>query len=112
MNAGLEKNKNVRLNKKSLFNRLFSFLSVGNKADIIPANEADEIHEIIQNLKSAREEWIGANMDFEYAGDQDLVDYYTYKIKAYQIRYEYFLKLAKEKGIKIETLETTGNTTN
>lgn len=112
MNAGLEKNKNIGFNKKSLFNRLFSFLSVGNKAEITPANEADEIHEIIQNLKSAREEWISANMDFEYAGDQNLVDYYTYKIKAYQIRYEYFLKLAKVKGIKVEPLETTGNTTN
>jgi len=37
--------------------------------------------------------------NYEFTEDPELVDYYTYKIKATQPRYQYLLKKAKEKGL-------------
>jgi len=61
--------------------------------------------ELLEGIKSARNEWIDANMNFDYVDDQEIVDYYTYKILASQVRYEYFLKKAKEKGVKVGLIE-------
>ena len=36
--------------------------------------------------------------NFEYAED-DLIDYYTYQIKANQAKLDYLIKIAKRKGI-------------
>ena len=39
-----------------------------------------------------------ARSNFEYAED-DLIDYYTYQIKAHQSKLDYLIKIAKQKGI-------------
>ena len=39
-----------------------------------------------------------ARSNFEYAED-DLIDYYTYQIKANQSKLDYLIKIAKRKGI-------------
>ena len=39
-----------------------------------------------------------ARSNFEYAED-DLIDYYTYQIKAHQSKLDYLIKIAKRKGI-------------
>ena len=41
------------------------------------------------------------NRNFEYAQD-DLVDYYTYQIKANQAKLNHLIKLAKAKGIEVD----------
>ncbi|MCR4436483.1 MAG: DUF2508 family protein [Clostridiales bacterium] len=93
-----------RTNKKGMLQNILD-LFLGKKADIVPDREQDETRQLIEDIRNARSEWITANMDFEYAKEQELIDYCTYIIKAYQIRYEYFLRLAKEKGIKVYSLE-------
>lgn len=41
------------------------------------------------------------NKNFEYA-QGDLVDYYTYQIKANQAKLDYLIKLAKTNGIQVD----------
>lgn len=61
----------------------------------------DETEELLGCINDARTEWLNANMNFNYAEDSEVIDYYTYKIKASEIRYEYYLKKAREMGIKL-----------
>ena len=58
-----------------------------------------ETKELIKNLKNAQIEFETAVNNYEFANDPELVDYYTYNIKATQTRYQYLLKKAKEKGL-------------
>lgn len=65
--------------------------------------------EIIESLKNARNEWMNANINFDYVSDQEMIDFYTYQIKACEIRYEYYLKKAKKFGLSAEPLESNNN---
>lgn len=76
----------------NIFNYLMKKLSGSNSSDI-------EIKDLIQNLKNAQNEFETAINNYEFAEDPELVDYYTYKIKATQTRYQYLLKKAKEHGL-------------
>jgi hypothetical protein len=60
----------------------------------------DENDCILKCLKQARQEWLIAVENFEQAENDDMIDYYIYKIKACQIRYNYLLKRAKELGLR------------
>lgn len=62
-------------------------------------NEDNETIELVKNLKIAQLEFESAINNYEFAKEPDLVDYYTYNIKATQTRYQYLLKKAKEKGL-------------
>ena len=44
-----------------------------------------------------------AKSNFEYAED-DLIDYYTYQIKAHQSKLDYLIKIAKRKGIVLSRI--------
>ena len=62
--------------------------------------EIELMHTIIETkemLKIARS-------NFEYAED-DMIDYYTYQIKAHQSKLDYLIKIAKRKGIEISRME-------
>jgi hypothetical protein len=63
------------------------------------AGLSPEDRELIRAALEAREEWSETNANFEYVCDEMLVDYYTYKIKACEARYTYFLRLIKQKGL-------------
>lgn len=56
--------------------------------------------EIMKTIMDARDEWLESVANFEQVHDENLVDYYTYKMKASLVRYEYFIKKAKEMGLK------------
>jgi hypothetical protein len=58
-----------------------------------------EEQEILEAAKNAYDEWIDASAGFEQVSDEMLVDYFTYKLKACESRYIYFVRLAKEKGL-------------
>jgi len=64
----------------------------------------DDIDELLENLRKARNEWMIASTNYEFAHEDELIDYYAYLIKASQIKYDYLLKKVKEKGAKL-TLE-------
>ncbi len=58
-----------------------------------------EERQILEEAIAARDEWVAANADFNYADDALLVDYHIYRLKACEARYTYFLRLVKEKGL-------------
>lgn len=66
-------------------------------------SEFEKEIELVKNIINTREELKNNNINFEYA-ELDLVDYYIYQIKANQAKLDYLLKLAKSKGITIDTI--------
>jgi len=56
------------------------------------ANILAEINKVKYQLQEAYN-------NFDYVEDSLLVDFYTYQIKAYEAKFEYLLKKAKEIGI-------------
>lgn len=70
---------------------------------IIEKTEIEKEMELIKTIIKTREELKAANRNFEYAQD-DLVDYYTYEIKANQAKLDYLIKLAKTKGIEVDMI--------
>ena len=65
--------------------------------------ELEKEIELVRNIIETREELKNNNKNFEYA-ELGLVDYYIYHIKANQAKLNYLLKLAKAKGIKMNTI--------
>ena len=57
---------------------------------IIEKTEIEKEIEIVKSIIKTREELKSANKNFEYAED-DLVDYYTYQIKANQAKLNYLI---------------------
>jgi|GEM_PF-539270 len=68
---------------------------------IIDKTEIEKENELIRTIIKTREELKIANRNFEYA-QEDLVDYYTYQIKANQAKLSYLIKIAKIKGIEVD----------
>ena len=65
--------------------------------------ELDKEIELVRNIIKTREELKNNNKNFELA-ESDLIDYYIYQIKANQAKLDYLLKLAKSRGITIDTI--------
>lgn len=70
---------------------------------ITEKTEMEKETELIKSIIRTREELKVANRNFEYAQD-DLVDYYTYQIKANQAKLNYLIKIAKAKGIQVDMI--------
>ena len=60
--------------------------------------------EIIMGILEAKEELLKAHRNFEFAEDE-LVDYYAYKIKSEQSKIDYLLKKAKNKKLVLTSTE-------
>lgn len=71
--------------------------------EIMEKTEIEKETELIRSIIKAREELKIANHNFEYA-QGDLVDYYTYQIKANQAKLNYLIKMAKTKGIEVDMI--------
>jgi len=63
--------------------------------------ESKKESELIKCLKVAQDELEVAINNYEFAQEPELVDYYTYNIKAAQMRYEYLLKKVKAEKEKL-----------
>lgn len=57
--------------------------------------------ELIQSIFKTQSELLSANSNYEYA-EGDMIDYYSYHIKATKSKLDYLLKNAKSKGIIID----------
>ena len=56
---------------------------------------------LLKTIIDARNEWLDSVANFEYAYEENLIDYYIHnKMKACEARYAYFIKKAKEMGLK------------
>lgn len=65
--------------------------------------EREKEIELIKSIIQAREDLKIANKNFEYAGG-DLIDYYTYQIKANQAKLDYLIKIAKSRGLTVDMI--------
>ena len=97
----------VKNDKNSIIYRLLKPSPPLNKVGPLPEDASIEVFELLESIKSARREWTNANENFEYVNEKEMVDYYTYKIKACEVRYEYLIRKAKEKRIRVELLKST-----
>ncbi len=61
--------------------------------------EKDENEELLENLKQAKEDWEKKERYFNIVTEPDLIDYAIHDMEASKIKYIYFLKKAKEKGV-------------
>lgn len=96
----IESLEQVKLKSQETF---LSFLDkISEQRNIITRKKKsrEEIEEVVENLKKARNEWVIASMNYEFAQEEELIDYYIYLMKAAQLKYDYLLKKAKEKGAK------------
>ena len=66
--------------------------------------EKDRREELVKTIINAKEELEILNRNFEYA-DIDMIDYYTYQLKANQSKLDYLIKFAKSKGISLDMIE-------
>ena len=64
----------------------------------------DKVEDIIKNVIKAKSELECAINNFEYA-ENDLIDYFSYQIKANQAKLDYLLKKAKRRGILLSMIE-------
>lgn len=65
--------------------------------------EKEKEIELMQTIIETKEMLKIAISNFEYAED-DLIDYYTYQIKAHQAKLDYLIKIAKRKGIVVSRI--------
>lgn len=102
--------KNIRKKENSGFvSLLFSHLFTGKKKNLeITDYDAIDAQELFQQMKNARKDWQIANMNFEFAKEQEIIDYYTYEIKAAETKMIYLIKQMKQKGYKMEIDEIMG----
>ncbi|MCF0124581.1 MAG: DUF2508 family protein [Clostridia bacterium] len=65
--------------------------------------EAEREIELIKTIIQTREALKTNNINFEFA-KEELIDYYSYEIKATQAKLDYLIKLAKIKGIEVDMI--------
>lgn len=71
---------------------------------IIELTEIEREEELLFNIIRTKKDLECARRNFEFANSQDLVDYYIYQIKANQSKLDYLIKLAKAKGIFVNSI--------
>ena len=60
--------------------------------------------ELMRTIIETKEMLKIARFNFEFAED-DMIDYYTYQIKAHQSKLDYLIKIAKRKGIELSRID-------
>lgn len=71
---------------------------------IVEKSEVEKEEELIASIIKAKRDLEIARKNFEYASNNDLVDYYIYQIKANQSKIDYLIKLAKSRGIMVNMI--------
>ena len=100
-----QKSQKIKIQRKNTLSRLLSVFLASEKTKAALASKADESRELLESIRTAKKDWVCANMNFEFAESMELIDYYIYKIKACEVNYEHLIRRAKEIGIKVDLLE-------
>jgi len=90
----MEKNKSFYRDKAKKIMKCINFISRHYE------EKKPEEEQLIEDLKKAQREWKMKEEYFQWATDPDLIEHAIYELKASKIKYIYFLKKAKELGIK------------
>ncbi len=67
---------------------------------IIDKSDLEKDDELIESIKTVKSTLSNMYNNLQFA-DSDLIDYYTYQIKAEEAKYNYLIKQAKKKNLKI-----------
>ena len=70
---------------------------------ITQKSEEEIQNELIKSIIETKRQLDFANKNFEYA-EGDLIDYYTYEIKANRAKLDYLVKKAKSKSIEVDMI--------
>ncbi len=65
-------------------------------------NESEDNEQIKNMLENIKRELEFVHSSFDYITDDALIDSYIYEIKALNMKYQYYIKLCKEKGLIAE----------
>lgn len=65
--------------------------------------EEEKRLELMQTIIETREKLKLAISNFEYA-EEEMIDYYSYQIKAHQAKLDYLIKIAKRKGFSLDKI--------
>lgn len=71
------------------------------ESKILDKTEDEKKSELMQNIIYTKRLLMQSHVNFEYA-ENDLIDYYTYNIKANQAKLDYLIKQAKDLGLIID----------
>ena len=67
---------------------------------IIDKNEQEKDEELLEAIKNVNNNLVNMHNNLQYA-NSDLIDYYTYQIKAEEAKYNYLIKIAKKRNLNI-----------
>ncbi len=70
------------------------------EVEILDMNENQKNDDLLKNIKSVKETLNNMYNNLQFA-DSDLIDYFTYQIKAEEAKYNYLIKQAKKKNLNI-----------
>lgn len=59
--------------------------------------------ELLKSILDTKRELVIADKNFECA-EEELVDYYSYQIKASKAKLDYLIKQVKEKGVEVDMI--------
>jgi len=96
MNPEIHKNQRPEISGKQRTRGMAGLFGIRRKTE---TDKYLEEKEILRCVADAWNEWQEAGASFEHVFEEKLVDYYTYKMKASEARYSYFVGLAKERGL-------------
>ncbi len=67
-------------------------------------NKREKERELVESIVKTRERLKVLNNNFECV-DSNMIDYYTYELKASQSKLDYLIRLAKNHGISLDMME-------
>ena len=70
------------------------------ESKIIDKNEEEKDEELKETIKDVNNNLMNMYKNLQFA-NSDLIDYYTYQIKAEEAKYSYLIKLAKKRNLNI-----------
>ena len=73
---------------------------IKENSQIIEKNESQKDEELLKSIKFVKTTLGNMYNNLQFA-DSDLIDYYTYQIKAEEAKYNYLIKQAKKRDLKI-----------
>jgi len=84
--------------KKNIPFLIHSLLMRNKTADRFNTVEC-ETRDLLRHLQEAKKELDTARSNFEFAEDEQMIDFCIYRLKAAETRYQYILKQIREKNI-------------
>ncbi len=73
------------------------------ETNIIDINEDEKNNQLIKSIFKTQNDLNKAHINFEFAEDE-LIDFYTYQIKAFQSKLDYLIRIAKLKNIDLNII--------